>query len=116
LFAAADAAKGNEVPENQPDVRPVERHIQTAIQVLLMALIFWAGQQLVQTSHRVVSLEVKVEALEMSMQGSMDDRYRARDAQRDFDAIRREIAEKDKLHDTWHRSFEERVKKLEGRQ
>jgi len=103
------------VPENQPDVRPVERHIQTAIQVILVALIFWAGQQLVQTSHRVVSLEVKVQALEHSMTGNMDDRYRARDAQRDFDAIRREMSEKDRLHDTWHKNFDERLKKMEGK-
>jgi hypothetical protein len=101
--------------EDERNGSAFERHFQTGIQLLLIALLLWAGQQLVQTGTRVVSLEVKVTALEMAMTSNMDDRYRARDAARDFEGIRREMAEKDRLHDTWHRSFEERVKKLEHR-
>jgi hypothetical protein len=101
--------------QQQLDVRPFERHAQTVIQVILVAVLIWAGQQLIQTSHRVVSLEVKVQALEVSMTGNMDDRYRARDAQRDFDALRREMAESNRIHDLYHSRVEERLKKLEGR-
>jgi hypothetical protein len=105
------------VPESQPDVRPVERHIQTAIQVILVALIFWAGQQLVQTSHRVVSLEVKVQALEHSMTGNMDDRYRARDAARDqaliWEAIRGCQANVDRLRDRVN-AVDVRIKNVEA--
>ena len=90
-----------------------ERHLQTGIQLLLIALIVWAGQQLVQTSTRVVSLEVKVTALEMSMTGSMDDRYRARDAARDFDSMRREVNDMDRRHDVQLNSIDARLKKLE---
>ena len=93
-----------------------ERHFQTAIQITLVALIIWAGQQLVTTSHRVVSLEVKVGALEAAVMQGTDDRYRARDAERDFNTIRRELAESNRLHDTYHRNIEERLKKLEARQ
>ena len=93
-----------------------ERHFQTAIQITLVALIIWAGQQLVTTSHRVVSLEVKVGALEAAVMQGTDDRYRARDAQRDFDAMRREMTETNRLHDIYHRNIEDRIKKLEGRQ
>jgi hypothetical protein len=92
-----------------------ERHFQTGIQLLLIALLLWAGQQLVQTGTRVVSLEVKVTALEMAMTSNMDDRYRARDAARDFESIRREMAEKDRLHDAWHKGFDERLRKMEGK-
>ena len=93
-----------------------ERHLQTGIQLLLIALVVWAGQQLVQTGTRVVSLEVKVTALEMAMNSNMDDRYRARDAQRDFEAVRREMAQTEHRHEMYHRNIEERIKKLEARQ
>lgn len=61
-----------------------ERHAQTAIQVMLLALVLWAGQQLVNTGNRMVALEVQVSALEQVISKAGATYYTQRDAERDL--------------------------------
>lgn len=75
-----------------------ERHMQTGIQVLLVALILWAGSELVKLGQQSVVLEER-----LTMQGLMlqemrhelkswgDTYYRATDARRELDQIEARI-------------------------
>ncbi|WP_144982937.1 MULTISPECIES: hypothetical protein [Halomonadaceae] len=79
-----------------------ERHMQTGIQVLLVALILWAGSELVKLGQQTVVLEER-----LTMQGLMlqemrhelkswgDTYYRTTDARRELDQIEARI---DSLH------------------
>jgi DUF1009 family protein len=79
--------------EQQIQASIFERHIQTGIQVLLVALVLWAGQQLVATGNRVVSLEVQVSALQKIMNRQESLYYTIRDSERDFGYVSRMLGE-----------------------
>lgn len=87
-----------------------ERHMQTAIQVLLVALILWAGTELVQIGRQSAVLEERLATQGLTLQQMRqelrswnDTYYRKADAQRELDEIENRI---DNLHD--------RVSALEG--
>ena len=94
-----------------------ERHLQTAIQIILVALIIWAGQQLVNTSNRVVSLEVKVGALETHIRSATSELYTERQAQRDqallWEAIRTCQQNTDRLRERVN-AIDVRIKNVEA--
>jgi hypothetical protein len=97
--------------EQQAHASVFERHIQTAIQVLLVALVLWAGQQLVVTGNRVVSLEVQVSALQTIMNRQEAVFYTIRDSERDFGYVTRMLGE---CRDNTN-SLRERLNRLDER-
>lgn len=86
--------------ENQRSV--LERHIQTAIQVLAVALLMWAGKALLDLSQTVAVLEERITAqgatlidMRSDMRDMSDTYYRRTEAQRDLDAIEQRIGRLD---------------------
>lgn len=80
----------------------LERHIQTAIQVLAVALLMWAGKALLDLSQTVAVLEERITAqgatlidMRSDMRDMSDTYYRKAEAQRDLDAIERRIGRLD---------------------
>jgi len=88
-----------------------ERHMQTGIQILLVALIMWAGTQLVKLGHQSVVLEERLtnqgallNEMRIELKEWGDTYYRRADAQRELDGIENRIDDLDS-----------RVSALEGR-
>lgn len=82
------------------DVKPsvFERHAQTAIQILLVTLILWAGTELVQIGRQSAVLEERLasqgaslESLRLELRTWSDTYYRASDARRELDQIETRI-------------------------
>lgn len=78
------------------DVKPsvFERHMQTGIQVLLVALIIWAGTQLVNLGQQSVVLEERLATQGLTLQEMReelrswgDTYYRTVDAKRELNDI-----------------------------
>lgn len=87
-----------------------ERHMQTGIQVLLVALCIWAGAQLVKLGQQSVVLEERLATqaltlheMRQELRSWGDTYYRTADAQRELSDIETRI---DNLHS--------RVSALEG--
>lgn len=94
-----------------PDRRKsdVEKHIQTIIAAVLLALVLWAGSTMLDVRDRMtkleaggVALQAQVAALQVQLTAASDDRYRASDARRDFEARDRRMEK-----------YEERLDRLE---
>lgn len=75
-----------------------ERHMQTGIQVLLVALIIWAGSELVKLGQQSVVLEERlttqglmIQEMRQELKSWGDTYYRASDARRDLDEIESRI-------------------------
>ncbi len=82
------------------DMKPsvFERHMQTAIQVVLVALILWAGTELVQIGRQSAVLEERLATQGLTLQQMRqelrtwnDTYYRKADAQRELDEIESRI-------------------------
>tara|TARA_R110002051_G_scaffold219546_2_gene283536 strand:+ start:86 stop:391 length:306 start_codon:yes stop_codon:yes gene_type:complete len=78
------------------EVKPsvFERHMQTGIQVLLVALIIWAGTELVKLGQQSVVLEERLTTqglmlneLRQELREWGDTYYRTTDARRELDEI-----------------------------
>lgn len=98
----------------EQDVKPsvFERHMQTGIQVLLVALIIWAGAQLVSLGQQSVVLEERLTTqgiMLMEMREELrswgDTYYRTVDAKRELNEI------ESRIHD-----LDSRVSAIEGLQ
>lgn len=80
----------------------MEQHIGTVIQFVVVGLLGWTGISMVGLKSDVAVLRVQVEALQVVVKSSSDDRYLGADAARDHSVIRQEMA-----------ILERRVEKLE---
>lgn len=68
-----------------------EQHVGTIMQVLVIGLLGWSLKTSVDMRTEIGVLQVKVEALQVSVGQGTNDRYRAADAMRDFAAVWAEI-------------------------
>lgn len=82
------------------DVKPsvFERHMQTGIQVLLVALIIWAGSEIVKIGQQSVVLEERLatqgmilQEMRMELRSWGDTYYRTVDAKRELNEIESRI-------------------------
>jgi hypothetical protein len=82
-------------PYPGPDRRKtdVEKHVQTIVVGVCMALLLWAGATMIDMKERQSRLEEKMTgliAMVTSLQGQLvvaaEDRYRSVDARRDFES------------------------------
>jgi hypothetical protein len=79
-----------------------ERHIQTAIQILLVALLLWAGTELVKLGQQSAVLQERLThqaatlaEMRRELKDWGDTYYRSSDAQRELDGIETRIDELD---------------------
>ena len=91
----------------------MERHLQTAIGAVLIGLVFWVGNtlstaetQMAVLDERVSNLTTEVSALRGQIADGVDDRYRARDAQRDFSRVWAHMSSVDEQLDELERRLE----------
>jgi len=61
----------------------VEKHVQTVIVAVLLALLLWAGNALLEIKNDVTTLKVQVVTLTSEVRSGTDDRFRATDWRRE---------------------------------
>ena len=69
------------------DKRGLERHIQTGIQLIIMALLAWNFTTVQELSVTIARQDEKISGLTSTitlLASISDDRYREKDAERDF--------------------------------
>jgi hypothetical protein len=78
----------------------VEKHIQTIVVAVCLALLLWAGTTIIDMRDRITRSEAvltnvnaTVQTLQVQLSSASDDRYRAADARRDFDVRDKKILE-----------------------
>ena len=82
----------------------MERHLQTIISAVALALMFWVFTEVQELTITVATQTVEITALRDQVSVGIDDRYRAKDATRDFSS-------RDRRMD----AMERRIDRLEGR-
>ena len=100
-----------------PQASPLERHLQTGIQVILVALLIWSGQAIIELKDKMARVEEKL----TSLQASTADRYPKSQAVIELNEIRNKVNdladEQDKEHKVlreWLQSLRDRVIDLES--
>ena len=61
----------------------VEKHVQTVIVAVLLALLLWAGNSLLEIKSDVTTLKVQVATLTSEVRSGTDDRFRGTDWRRE---------------------------------
>lgn len=83
-----DEWNGEERREMRQDGIGIERHVQTAIGVLVAGLFLWFGwgaqEQVTRLDERVLNLQHDLKQLRQDIQEGMSDRYHAQEAIRDL--------------------------------
>jgi len=96
---------------------PLERHLQTAIQVVLVALIIWFGQSTLDVKDKVARLEEQIRSLQRDISNAAADRYTGSQATRDFDSIGNRLSLLERSVESqgeWIRSLRDRHIALES--
>jgi hypothetical protein len=75
------------VNEEQDRRSVIERHAQTIIVAILLALLLWAGATLLTIRDDVTTLKVQVATLEGTVRSAGDDRFRGSDWRREREII-----------------------------
>ena len=72
-------------PYPGPDRRKtdVEKHVQTVIVAVLLALLLWAGNSLLEIKNDVTTMKVQVATLTSEVRSGTDDRFRGTDWRRE---------------------------------
>jgi hypothetical protein len=65
----------------------IERHAQTIIVAILLALLLWAGSTLLAIRDDVTALKVQVAQMEGQLRSASDDRFRGSDWRREREII-----------------------------
>lgn len=94
----------------------LERHVQTVIQFVLVALLLWSGQSTLDIKDKVARLEEQFRAMSKDVNTVASDRYTASQAMRDLENVDKKIANIEKSNaaqDEWIRSMRDRVISLE---
>jgi hypothetical protein len=65
----------------------IERHAQTIVVAILLALLLWAGSTLLAIRDDVTALKVQVAQMEGQMRNAGDDRFRGADWRREREII-----------------------------
>ena len=73
----------------------LEQHIGTIMQVLVVGLLAWSLKSNVELTTQMGIVQVKLEALQVTVNQGTADRYRGTDAAKDFAGVWAEIARHD---------------------
>lgn len=79
-----DAANAN---EGKRPIAGFERHVQTIVTSITLALLLWVGQSLVDLRDRLTRFEERVVNLQAQVQQGTDDRFRGTDWRREKERI-----------------------------
>lgn len=82
----------------------LEQHIGTLMQILVVALLGWSLKTNVEMTTQMGIVQVKLEALQTTVNQGTQDRYRGSDAAKDFSNVWTEI-----------NRIEVRIQKIESR-
>lgn len=94
-----------------------ERHLQTGIQVVLVALIIWFGQSTLDVKDKVARLEEQIRSVQRDLSSANADRYTSQQASRDFESLTGRITTLERSVDSqgeWIRSLRDRHIALEA--
>ena len=89
---------------SEPDGFRLEQHIGTIMQVLVVGLLAWSLKTNVEMTTQMGIVQVKLEALQTTVNQGTTDRYRGSDAAKDFAGVWAELSR----HDS-------RIQKVENR-
>lgn len=95
----------------------LERHLQTGIQIVLVALILWFGQSTLDVKDKVARLEEQMRGLQRDLSTATINRYTSDQATRDFEAVSSRVALIERSvesHGEWIRSVRDRLIALEN--
>lgn len=95
----------------------MERHIQTAIQIVLVALIIWFGQSTLDVKDKVARLEEQIRSVQRDLTSAHADRYTSAQATRDFEALSNRMTLMERALESqgeWVRSLRDRHIALEA--
>lgn len=73
--------------EIQPKRSLMEQHFQTGVTALMLGLLFWTGNTLIDIKQKVTTLEVQVQIMQAQLQSGVDDRFRGADWRREKEVI-----------------------------
>lgn len=94
-----------------------ERHLQTGIQVVLVALIIWFGQSTLDVKDKVARLEEQIRGLQRDFTTATTNRYTSDQAARDFEAVSNRVTLIERAIESqgeWIRSLRDRHIALEN--
>ena len=95
----------------------MERHLQTGIQVILVALILWFGQSTLDVKDKVARLEEQIRGLQRDLSSATTNRYTSDQATRDFEAVANRVTLIERAVESqgeWIRSLRDRHIALEN--
>lgn len=70
----------------------LERHAQTVIVAILLALLLWAGATLLTIRDDVITMKVQVQQVQSELRNAGDDRFRGSDWRREREIIESRFA------------------------
>ena len=88
----------------------MEKHIQTTIGAVMVALLMWVGYSISEMSKSVARLEVQVDNLQQEVKRLQGDRYTKADSARDLGAVYKTLED----HTERLRSLEQRAVGVAG--
>lgn len=95
----------------------LERHLQTGIQVILVALIIWFGQSTLDVKDKVARLEEQIRSIQKDITTASADRYTGTQATRDFESLNRRLSLIERQQEEqaeWTRSLRDRLISVES--
>jgi len=94
---------------------PFERHVQTVIQVIVIAIVAWVGKTTQDSSIEIARLSERIEGMKSNIKtlsNKVNDRYTSDDAVKDMQIIDRRFQG---FGERFER-IERRLEKLEGQE
>lgn len=94
-----------------------ERHLQTGIQFVLIALILWSGQTTLDLKDKIARLEEQFRGLQKDFSAASTDKYSATQATRDMEALASRMTNLERAIESqgeWVRSLRDRHIALEA--
>jgi len=94
---------------------PLERHIQTVIQIILVALLLWSGNSIIELKDKMARVETQLVAIQTAQTTASTDRYPRTQAVIEFGEIKRQIKDMDESNDKDHLALREWLQSLRDR-
>jgi hypothetical protein len=66
------------------EMNPIERHLQTVLQAVAVAMLLWAGTSIQDAREKIARMEERISEFRVQLTAASDGRYRTNDAARDF--------------------------------
>lgn len=94
----------------------MEKHLQTGIQILLVALILWSGNTTLELRDKVARMEEQLRSLQTTSLAATADGYTRSQAQSELGELRRRIESVERNTEKEHATMRELISSLRDRQ